>query len=684
MNTENTNTQPETVDPFPLGNATYCPEDNKLRFYSYDRFSDEIKKQIQDAGFRWAPKQLLWVAPGWTPEREDLLILLCGEIGDEDYSPLERAADRAERFEGYRGRRAEEAGESADRFEDGPQAFGYENAAKAEKAARRHDRLRGNAVDQWRKAEYWQQRTQGVISNAIYKAAPEVRRARIKKLEAERRKLQKQIDQAKEARKLWEVIRDEADPETATKKARYFAGGFHTGYIYQHPRQADRPVTSLYGLLTLEADPITGHEAAALYFAKHKTEPGSEGTRSRRWIDHYDNRITYEKAMNGDEGGRASEIDMIPGGFIRTEDGEAQILKVNKSSATGNVVSVQILGMFGKSYRHDREKELKIGTVNIERSSAKIYRAPTPEELEKFQKEQKKAKAEARKTKPKAPPLINPTPEDARRLQDLWQRVNDTKLTRKTYPLSDSFKIRNPQQIREMSQAEYSRASSIGHSGFNTEAICADGIPHGRKQRGERAEIAFKIRTCPSKGSDWTAPDRIIVLTDKPQKPLPIDWEAAERAIPQDPFYDCFLEWLEEQQKENGEISIAEQECPEKDMIRGITVRFKNSSKRLEFNYQEFCKRGGGDEFYKRFIEWTKTQTETHGELTYTQPLESSLEEGKYKAIHFAFSDGTQGSFNTNEITYFSNAEGRLNKSEPHTETKQEDPQGEPAFSLKG
>ena len=140
MNTENTNTQPETVDPFPLGDATYCPEDNKLRFYSYDRFSDEIKNQIKEAGFRWAPKQLLWVAPGWTPEREDLLIELCGEIGDEDYSPLERAADRAERFEGYRGRRAEEAGESADRFKDGPQAFGHENAAKAERAARRHDR----------------------------------------------------------------------------------------------------------------------------------------------------------------------------------------------------------------------------------------------------------------------------------------------------------------------------------------------------------------------------------------------------------------------------------------------------------------------------------------------------------------------------------------------------------------
>ena len=35
----------------------------------------------------------------WTPEREDLLLELCGEIEDEDTTLIERAEARAERFE---------------------------------------------------------------------------------------------------------------------------------------------------------------------------------------------------------------------------------------------------------------------------------------------------------------------------------------------------------------------------------------------------------------------------------------------------------------------------------------------------------------------------------------------------------------------------------------------------------
>jgi hypothetical protein len=45
---------------------------------------------VKAAGFRWAPKQDLFVAPMWTPAREDLLIELCGEIDDEDTSLVER------------------------------------------------------------------------------------------------------------------------------------------------------------------------------------------------------------------------------------------------------------------------------------------------------------------------------------------------------------------------------------------------------------------------------------------------------------------------------------------------------------------------------------------------------------------------------------------------------------------
>lgn len=53
--------------------ATYSTEDNKLRLYPSCRLDDETYKRVKEAGFSWAPRQELFVAGMWTPEREDLL-----------------------------------------------------------------------------------------------------------------------------------------------------------------------------------------------------------------------------------------------------------------------------------------------------------------------------------------------------------------------------------------------------------------------------------------------------------------------------------------------------------------------------------------------------------------------------------------------------------------------------------
>ena len=39
---------------------------------------------MKAAGFVWAPKQELFVAPKWTPAREDLAMELAGEIEAEE------------------------------------------------------------------------------------------------------------------------------------------------------------------------------------------------------------------------------------------------------------------------------------------------------------------------------------------------------------------------------------------------------------------------------------------------------------------------------------------------------------------------------------------------------------------------------------------------------------------------
>jgi len=48
------------------------------------------------------------------------------------------------------------------------------------------------AVNLWETSEYWQRRAAGAIAHAKYKELPAVRARRIKKLEAEQRKVQRE------------------------------------------------------------------------------------------------------------------------------------------------------------------------------------------------------------------------------------------------------------------------------------------------------------------------------------------------------------------------------------------------------------------------------------------------------------------------------------------------------------
>jgi len=137
--------------------ATYSPEDNKLRLYSTSRFDPETYARVKAAGFIWAPRQQLFVAPAWTPHREDLLLELCEEIGDEDTSLVHRAEERSERFHEY----SESRSEDADRAEKAvaaiaenipfgqPILIGHHSERRARRDAERiHDGM-SRAVRMW-------------------------------------------------------------------------------------------------------------------------------------------------------------------------------------------------------------------------------------------------------------------------------------------------------------------------------------------------------------------------------------------------------------------------------------------------------------------------------------------------------------------------------------------------------
>ena len=494
--------------------ATYCPEDDKLRLY-VGRVPRDEYLALKAEGWTSTPKQDCDFVATWTTSREDTALSYAGIILDEDQGPEDRAADRAERFGGYLDKRREEAHGFADRYDSVPTVHGYQDYTKAVRAADRHDRIADKAVNAWDKAEYWQRRTAGVISHALYRSNPGVRFRRIKDIEAGIRKDEKESEKYDKLRKLWVNVAAITDSEKQKRAALCVSnyGGYYNGY-YHHPRQesassyAREHGTSLYSLLSQEKDPITGAEAAELYLTKHSDQEGYES----RWLQHQRLRLAYEQQMLEAEGGRAGELEMEVGGWI----GKYQILKVNKSNATGRVVSVTVKAPLnryisfdkdGKEYGPDNPRPMVNTVLKVEDCAKSVYRAPTEEDKESL--ETKKA---AEPKKPKDPPLINPTREDAEKLQEIW---NDEFAKRckswYTPPVRST--------VIEMTQDEYAAASKAvyGRNG-NTVFVGEDGNETYIQYRGNVKEGAVcKVRRWFESNQAY----RVIILTDKPQKHLP-------------------------------------------------------------------------------------------------------------------------------------------------------------------
>lgn len=436
--------------------STYCAEDDKIRLYidgarEDGRVERDTYLHLKKLGFKPTPKQDCNFVAHWSPAAEDAALALIGDdddIGDEDQGPEDRAADRAERFGGYRDKRRAEAHGHADTYDAGPDAFGNQNRARAERQARRHERRKGRALTQWSKAEYWQRRTEGVIRNALHKSSPSVRRGRILVLE-----------------KLIRRIEDRNKVDEGAGKHE------HDGVTYVW----------------------VGKGRAGHWVDESKLAEGLSDREQRR-LDHYRLRLNYERAMLEADGGTVTEVEIEPGGFM----GGRQIHKVNKSPVTGRVVSVQVAG---KDW-HGTEA---LVTVNVERLGEDAYRAPTDEERSAF-KAMKSAK-------PKAPSLINPTPEDAARLQAFWNSQKPDK---------------GPVDVLEMTQKEYT-ARTKRSDWIRTEHLTKSGVSilyRGDVNKAKAAgNIACKVRL---QSHGFCGLDSVIVLTDKPQKPLPLDWAALE------------------------------------------------------------------------------------------------------------------------------------------------------------
>ena len=172
-------------------NATYSPEDDKIRIYTDSRLDAEDYAKVKAAGYRWAPMQKLFYAV-WTPAAEDIAIEFAGEIEDEDKSLVERSEERAERFETYSENRLEDAENAraavsriADNIPFGqPILVGHHSEKHARRDAAKIENGMRKSVEMWKQSGYWKERAAGALRAAKYKELPSVRARRIKTLEA--------------------------------------------------------------------------------------------------------------------------------------------------------------------------------------------------------------------------------------------------------------------------------------------------------------------------------------------------------------------------------------------------------------------------------------------------------------------------------------------------------------------
>lgn len=350
---ETTERPDDTGDDMPayLGTATYSPDDNKLRFYPRHRLDAAEYERAKAAGFRWAPKQELFVAPAWTPGREDLLLEWCGEIEDEDKSLVARAEERAERFEDYSEKRSQDADRAhstvagiVEHIPLGqPILIGHHSERRARKDAERIRSGMQKAVKMWETSKYWRSRAAGALAHAKYKELPAVRARRIKGIESDQRKAQAGHDDAQARLKLWT-----ADGLTREKALLFANGGSYSSYCFPLAKYPRGPEVSQYegpvSLWSALDGGIIDHMQA-----RDLIVPRLEYTikRARRWLDHYANRLEYERAMLQEQGGLITDRFAVEvGGMVLCGREWLTVVRVNRSE--GRIVSVTTNGKYGR------------------------------------------------------------------------------------------------------------------------------------------------------------------------------------------------------------------------------------------------------------------------------------------------------------------------------------------------
>ncbi|MBK9497259.1 MAG: DUF3560 domain-containing protein [Xanthomonadales bacterium] len=343
------------------GRATYSPEDDKLRLYpaTDDKWPDAVYKAYKAAGLGWAPQQH-FMSGTWTPGREDLFLAWGGgDIEDEDVSVEERAMARADRFQDYQAKRADEAHERHAMAEQvlsripfgQPMMIGHHSYGKAKRDAERIENNLRRAVDAFSTADYWHWRARGVIEHARRRDVPAVVARRIKGLEADLRKYQKELTTVM----CWRFVESqismrEHDWVMACGKA----------------RREQRP------------EPSKPDEQETLLWASELLDRHLIGM--QRWIEHIVFRLQFENEVYAAQVGQTlAEVgqQLEPGCQVWFDGCWRIVRKVNKGAA--GISSVSVLRLKRESWQRDHET-VGIDKIKYQRSRAQVETGEFPDD----------------------------------------------------------------------------------------------------------------------------------------------------------------------------------------------------------------------------------------------------------------------------------------------------------------
>ncbi|WP_299496479.1 DUF3560 domain-containing protein [uncultured Shewanella sp.] len=284
--------------------ATYSVEDNKIRLYPQQELDREHYDFLKDLGFKWAPKQgqdktfngLMFAL--WTTTREDFALLASNStfLDMEEMSLIERAAERAARFERYANNRLQDAHDYHQQANQASEAVpagqpilaGHHSEAKARKLQNTIKRCFRKSDDNIATFNYWIDRIKGVQYFANRKASYSTRSNRIKGLLKELRDVQKKLNNAHYSLTLLNKWLVDFDDETLTRKVKFLCGA---------PLKATNLAAIPYkGYKAYEG--MTAVEIINESIKGHQRTLHSQNI--HRWIAHLLGRIGYERGELGE------------------------------------------------------------------------------------------------------------------------------------------------------------------------------------------------------------------------------------------------------------------------------------------------------------------------------------------------------------------------------------------------